>query len=307
MPDGRFGEAGWRGAIGPALTLAVVFGLLGAVYLLPADTSLSELRRSGVLRACVPTDYPPLVIGAGGERPGLEVELLQAVADELGLRLMLNTNATMGRDINPRNWRLTRAQCQVIAGGVLATTTTRSYLDTTQPHLEVGWALIDPRDGGGGGEGGLDGARIGFFAGFSGFDRIALGRYLRAAGASVSVVNTRAAFVAGLRDGSFDYGVTESLGARQIAGDNDWTVQWLSESLGRVPVALGLWKGDLTLKRELQTILGRMEARGDYAALLERYGLDQPIEGVFDAGAPDLVSPLPEPGAAPDIAAEGDA
>ena len=41
----------------------LIFGLLGAVYLLPPDTSLGEVRKAGVLRACMPPNYPPLVTG----------------------------------------------------------------------------------------------------------------------------------------------------------------------------------------------------------------------------------------------------
>lgn len=273
------GAARWRRALSPLLSVAVVFGLLAAVNLLPPDTALAEVERTGVLRACVPQDYPPLV-QADAEAPGFEIELLQHVAQGMGLRLSLNVNPTMGRDINPRNWRLTRAQCQIIAGGVLASSTTRSYLDITRPHLEVGWAVIDPA----GGPDRLEGANVVFFAGFSGFDRIALSRYLRAAGAKVSVANTRASFRAGLADGTHDLGVTESLGARQVAGETDWSVQWLSDSLGHVPVAFGLWKGDLTLKRRAEAVLGQLQEDGVVAELLSKYGLDEPIEGVFDAG-----------------------
>src|SRR5690606_34722222 len=89
---------------------------------------------------------------------------------------------------------------------------------------------------------------------------------------------------AGLAEGTYDLGVTESLGARQIAGAADWPVQWLSDSLGQVPVAFGLWKGDLTLKRRVEALLTRLQDDGVVAELLSKYGLDEPIEGVFDAG-----------------------
>lgn len=45
------------------LSYGLIFGLLAAVNLLPPDTSLSEVRAAGVLRACLPTAYPPLVTG----------------------------------------------------------------------------------------------------------------------------------------------------------------------------------------------------------------------------------------------------
>ena len=77
-----------RSNVGP---LAFVTALVLAVGLLPPDTSLREVERAGVLRACVPTSYPPLVTGDPA-RPGIDVEVLRAVAAELGVRLSLNEN-----------------------------------------------------------------------------------------------------------------------------------------------------------------------------------------------------------------------
>ena len=59
------------------ITFAGVFGLLGAVYLLPPDTALQQVRAAGALRVCLPPSYPPLVTG-DPSAPGIDVELLQA-------------------------------------------------------------------------------------------------------------------------------------------------------------------------------------------------------------------------------------
>ena len=85
------------------LSYLLIFGLLAGVYLLPADTSLGELRKNGVLRACMPQLYPPLVTG-DANAPGIDVELLQALAKELGLRFASASNQFMGQDFNPRSW-----------------------------------------------------------------------------------------------------------------------------------------------------------------------------------------------------------
>ena len=98
--------------------LAGVFGLLGAVYLLPPDTALRQVRAAGTLRVCLPSSYPPLVTG-DPRAPGIDVELLRLIAQKLGLGLVTVTNPAMGRDFNPRSWRVTRAQCEVLAGGVV--------------------------------------------------------------------------------------------------------------------------------------------------------------------------------------------
>lgn len=267
--------------LSPALTLAGVLGLLLAVYLLPPDTSLAELRRVGVLRVCVPASQPPLVT-ADTDRPGFEVELLRALAEDLGVGIAFNVNAAMGRDINPRNWRINRAQCQMIAGGVVASDMTRSYLDTTPPHLETGWALVEPPPP----VETLEGRVVGFLAGFSGFDRIAIGRWLRQAGADVDILRTRDELVQGMHDGTLEAAVTESLAARTIAHDNDWIVRRVDDGTGMYRIAFGIWKGDLTLKRAVIDAMRRLEQAGLLAALLDRYEL-APIEGTITlAGAP---------------------
>ena len=60
------------------LPYVAIFGLLGGVYLLPPDTSLGEVRKSGLLRVCMPPSYPPLVTG-NAEAPGIDVELVTAL------------------------------------------------------------------------------------------------------------------------------------------------------------------------------------------------------------------------------------
>src|SRR6202035_4065710 len=144
------------------ITFAGVFGLLGAVYLLPPDTSLREVRAAGTLRVCLPPSYPPLVTGDPAA-PGIDIEMLQAIARDLGVRLATIVNPAMGRDFNPRAWRITRAQCDVLAGGVVGSATTRSFLDTTPAYAITGWAWLAPHPAED-----LQGRRVGVLVGVSG-------------------------------------------------------------------------------------------------------------------------------------------
>ncbi|RUT31057.1 transporter substrate-binding domain-containing protein [Arsenicitalea aurantiaca] len=264
--------------LGDLATLGIVFGLLAAVYVLPADTSLSQLERVGRLTACMPDSYPPLVTGDPAQ-PGFDVELLREVANRLGLSFGVNYNRAMAQDFNPRSWRVTRAQCQVLAGGIVLSNTTLSFLDATPPYLTTGWAVITPAP-----LASLDGQPVAFYAGITGLDRISLSSQLRAAGAQIAIVSTLAQFEAGLADGTYAAGVTESLRARQVATDRGWPVSWLSEREGDLPLGIGLWKGDLTLKRAIVGTLEDLEQEGFIAALYEKYDIP-PIETVF--GAPD--------------------
>ncbi len=269
------GSGGRRGVL---VSFAVIAGLLVAVNFLPPDTSLRVVRERGSLRACVPTEFPPLVT-ADDSRPGIEIELLQELASRLNLRLQLQRNPAIGRDFNPRNWRVTRAQCELIVGGVVASSTTRSFLETSVPHMETGWAVVVPTGGTG-----LAGANVGFFAGTSGLDRIALSRYLQSQGASVRVVNSAQALVAGLSSGELALGVSESLTARQLAGLIGGSAAWLPEPLPRYPVAIGMWKGDLTLKRAVDAALTGLRRDGTLDRIIDSYQLEDIAEECIVCG-----------------------
>lgn len=247
------------------LPYVLIFGLLGSVYLLPPDTSLAEVRKAGVLRACVPPNYPPLVTGER-DAPGIDIELLRALAKTIGVSLILSPNPAIGQDFNPRNWHVTRAQCEVMGGGVVASPLTKSFLETSPPYAETGWAMVGPKP-----PADLQGRRVGVLTGISGLDRLALSSYLRAKGAEVIVTPSAAEFVAGLRDGRFEVGITEWLLAGQLAARNGWPVTWMPAELPRYPVALGLWKGDLTLKRAIADGLEKLRRDGEVAKIIARY------------------------------------
>lgn len=245
--------------------LAAVLALLLAVGLLPPDTSLRQVREAGLLRACVPTSYPPLVTGAP-EAPGIDVELLTAVAERLDVQLGLNEIAAIGRDFNPRNWGVTRAHCQVIAGGVIASPLTRSFLETGPAYARTGWAAIFPDE-----PGDLDGLKVGVLVRVSGLDRIGLATYLRDQGAQVRVVRRPEDLVSGLAEGRFRAAVTEAMLARSIAAREGWSVALLPAALPRYDLAFGLWKGDLTLKRAVEAAFRDMRADGVVEETLRKY------------------------------------
>jgi polar amino acid transport system substrate-binding protein/cystine transport system substrate-binding protein/membrane-bound lytic murein transglycosylase F len=245
-------------------TFVVLFGLLGAVYLLPPDTSLAEVKAAASLRVCVPPEYPPLVTGTA-EKPGIDIEILQAIAKEFGVGLDLNQNPAIGRDFNPRAWRLTRAQCQVIAGAVIDSALTRSFLDVTGAYAATGWATIsrEPITT-------LADKKVGVLVAASGLDRITLSRQLRDVKAEIGVTASVDELAAGLADKTFDVGVTEAMLAGAIAAEHGWLAAWLPGS-ERNPLVFGLWKGDLTLKRGIGAALDGMRRDGRLKAILEKY------------------------------------
>lgn len=266
-----------RGLVGDLAGLATVVVLLVLVTFLPPDTSLQEVRANNALRVCVPTAYPPLVTG-DPERPGIDIEILREVADHLGVRLLLSPIDAMGRDFNPRHWAVTRAKCQLLAGGVVDSALTRSFLDTGPAYARTGWALLapEPLDG-------LEGRTLGALTLISGLDRLGLSAYLRRQKVGIRVVPDAATLVEGITGGVLEGGVTELLLARSLAADNGWWTVPMPEELTRHNLVIGLWKGDLTLKRQLVAAFAQMQADGTLDSILARYGVTDAEKG--DPGA----------------------
>ena len=123
----------------------------------------------------------------------------------------------------------------------------------------------------------LEGRRVGVLVGVSGLDRVALAAWLRAAKAQVTITLDAAELVQGLKDGRFDAGITERLLAAELASSLGWSVGWMPAKLGRHPIVLGLWKGDLTLKRAIVSAMGRMQRDGELATIMARYISDDTV------------------------------
>lgn len=264
-PDaiGRGSWGRWR-TVG--LNLAGAALLLFALTFLPPDNSLAEVQASGVLRVCVPESMPPLVTDDPA-RPGYDLELLDLIAKELGVRLAVNRNSAIGADFNPRNWRLTRAQCQIIAGGVADNESARSFLELLPTGLHTGWAAIGPDDmlsqGGG---------TAAVFPGPIGLDRLALSRYLRSKKFRILTIPAASQLMPALADGTADIVISDRQTLAALNSANA-PIHWLSEKeLGVLDLAFGLWKGDATLLRAMRDSHQKLISSGLADSLSTRYG-----------------------------------
>lgn len=251
-----------------ALNLALVVVLLVAASFLPPDTSLADRQRAGALKLCVPPSYPPLVTGDPA-RPGFDVELVAAIADKLKLKLLVNTLSSIGSDFNPRNWALTRGQCDLVAGGVADTVQTRSFLQTIPTPAETGWVGVSRS-----GQLPAAGGTVAVLPGTSGLDRLQLSSWLREQSLRGVPARTPQQFADVLAGGQAEAGITERFVASTLNLGADQKLFWLpADRFPRYRMALGLWKGDQTLKRAIESALESLAASGALSALESTYGL----------------------------------
>lgn len=251
--------------------VVLVGGLLSALSFLPPDNSLAEVRQAGVLKLCVGDSAPPFVLN-DPNAPGFDVELVRMAAEEIGIPAKVNVVSSIGKDFNPRNWRVTRAQCNVIAGGVADTVQTRGFLQTIPTEAETGWVGIS-RDGT------LpdQGSAWAVWPGASGLDRVALSAWLRRRGATARLVRSPGELAALLDDGKISGAIMERYQAASI-DTSRYRVFWLpQDSFERYRMALGLWKGDQTLYRAVKASVHDIEKSDGMKVMRVRYGLRQPV------------------------------
>ena len=215
-----------------AVNLAFILGLLALASLVPPDGSLSAVRDRGVLRACTPVQG----------LTGAEAARLDAFAAAIPARLALAPLASIGADANPRNWRITRAQCDMIAGGLADTAATRSFLTVVPIGVETGWALWP---------GSLEDCRqVAVWPGASGLSRVALSGFLRAQGLPAKLAPD---LPAALREGGTGACVVAPLPDLIRHLPPDAAPQVLDvPGAASASLGFGFWKGDATLARRMR-------------------------------------------------------
>ncbi|WP_324715429.1 transporter substrate-binding domain-containing protein [Carboxydochorda subterranea] len=234
-----------------AVGLAALFGL----RYLPPDTSLDRVQRSGTLTVCHPASLPPYVTYHPDEAraDGLEAERVMGIARALGVRVQWNPQVNWYVTRDPTAWGVRKGSCDVLAGGIAATDASRGLLVLSKPYLRVSWAMIARRAP-------REGDRVALWVPYLGLDRVRM----------------RATELLTARGFQPYFPGSAEQAARALAGHevvalltDEPTARWVAQQLaGHVPLfvapepalgtfqlALGFWKGDVTLERAVNRAL----------------------------------------------------
>lgn len=232
---------GWRRPLRDVLLLAV---FLAAVSFLPADTSLSERQGAGQLRYCFADANSPLIRDPSTGAAGTERALLEGAAADLGLQLRLVEVPNIGRSFNPADWNVTRAQCDVLGGGLADSAANRGFMTLIPTGQQIalrrtGGAAEPPR-----------GSRVGVFAGSAGMDRVRLSGFMRSRGWQAVPLRREADLRAWIAQG--EPAIFSSLTPVPEGTEHH---PLPAEAAEVSDLVLGLWRGDTTLTRALRHAL----------------------------------------------------
>jgi Na+/H+-dicarboxylate symporter/ABC-type amino acid transport substrate-binding protein len=106
----------------------------------PRGPVLDAVRASGVVRVCYVAERPPFAFtNRDGELAGLDIELAHQLAIDLQVRLQLATTTMVDFD-----QALDQGQCDLVAGGVVATPMRAMTSAFSRPYLEETLAFLVP-------------------------------------------------------------------------------------------------------------------------------------------------------------------
>lgn len=104
-----------------------------------------ETIKEGVLTVCTDSPYPPMEFEQDGEFTGFDIELMRAIAGELGLEVEV---VNSGFDPITSGTALESGQCDIAAASITITPDREKAIAFTEPYFDAEQSLLVKKDAG---------------------------------------------------------------------------------------------------------------------------------------------------------------
>ena len=98
-----------------------------------------NLVTSGTLTVCTDSPYPPMEFERDGEFTGFDIELMRAIADELGLELRVSNT---GFDPITSGLAMEAGDCDIAAASITITAEREENIDFSDPYFTADQSLL---------------------------------------------------------------------------------------------------------------------------------------------------------------------
>ncbi len=109
------------------------------------DTSGFDLVSADTLTVCTDSPYPPMEFEEDGEFTGFDIELMRAIADDLGLELEV---VNSGFDPITSGAAMIANTCDIAAASITITQEREENIDFSEPYFSADQSLLVKKDGG---------------------------------------------------------------------------------------------------------------------------------------------------------------
>ncbi len=225
-------------------------------------SEVAEIKKSGKLVVLTSSDFPPFEYqGEEGGTIGVDMEICQAIADELGVELEV-----VDMDFADIPAAVAAGKGHIAAAGMTVTEERRQIMDFTESYLPAAQYLLVPAGSGIKTAADLEGKVVGVQVGTTG-DHFAT---QQGNAKSIERYATLTEASAALMSGKLEAVVVDELPARTIAARNADKLEVAGEKLTEEQYALGVAKDSDLLKKANQ-VIAELKEEGKIDAFISKH------------------------------------
>ena len=236
-------------------TLMCLFTACGA-----KGKTLAEVKKAGKLTVATSPDFPPFESLEGNEVVGIEVDILNLIAKELGVELEI-----VQMDFEAVLLGVQSAKYDCGMSGITASEERKENMLFTTPYYNAAQVIVVKAGSGITGKADLEGKKVSVQTGTT------ADAGCTDAGYNVQAFPANADAKAALTTGKVDAWVVDNLTAMQMVEENDGLVI-LEEKMTEEPYAFAFAFGSEDLVAEIDTILTKLIADGTVEEIFATYG-----------------------------------
>ncbi len=236
-----------------------------------------ELVSAGTLTTCTHLPYEPFQFQEGDEVVGFDVDVVDAVAEDLGVEQeVINVpfeTIQSGEALNSR-------QCDLAAAGMTITDVREENLDFSDPYFDATQALLVPAGSGIASAEDLDGLRLAVQSGTTGADYAAE----NIPGAEAVTYEDLALLLAAVQNGDVDAGINDNGVLLDFVADNP-DLEVTTEFDTGEQYGIGVRTGNTALLDQVNSSLERIRGDGTYDEIYTEWFGEVPASGTPSATA----------------------
>ena len=224
--------------------------------------SLESVQKTGKLVVATSPDFPPFEYLEGDEVVGIEVDILQMIADELGVTLEIQQ-----MDFDSVLPGVQAGKFDVGMSGITITEKRQKNADFTQPYFLASQAIVVMADSDIKGKADLTGKKIAVQTGTTAEE------YCMANGYEVLAFQANNDACEALTCGKVDAWVVDNEVALDLSAKTNGATIVLDEAMTSEPYGFAFAKGSDTLVAAIDALLDKWLADGTIEGIFQKYGV----------------------------------
>ena len=222
--------------------------------------SLEDIQKAGKLVVATSPDFPPFEYLEGDKVVGIEVDILQMIADELGVQLVIEQ-----MDFDSVLHGVQSGKYDVGMSGITINDKRKKNADFTQPYFLASQAIVVMADSSISGKADLTGKKISVQTGTTADE------YCRGEGYDVYAYQANNDACSALTSGKVDAWVVDNEVALDLSAKTNGATKVLNEAMTTEPYGFAFAKGSTTLVAKIDELLDQWLADGTIKAIFDKY------------------------------------